>query len=203
MARRKDHTRDELKSMILDAALLILREEGRGSLTVRRIASAIGYVPGTIYNIFPSLDDLHIHISARILDLLHDVVSHPVCADPKRSLVQNLGKMAMLYIRFAETERALWMFLFTEPLSEARFANDLYKDKVDLLFFPLRDLLRMYVPDLSAGECAAHARVLWSSVHGLVFLQATQKMPGSENKRTSRALVDQLLSTYVAGMNAI
>ena len=58
MARRSDHSRDELKALILDCAREIAEEEGLRGLTARRIATEIGYAPGTIYNLFSNLDDL-------------------------------------------------------------------------------------------------------------------------------------------------
>ena len=42
MARRNDHSRDELRRMSLEAAETILAGEGAGALSVRRIAQSIG-----------------------------------------------------------------------------------------------------------------------------------------------------------------
>lgn len=38
--------------MALEAARRIVREEGLGALTARRVAGAIGYSPGTLYLVF-------------------------------------------------------------------------------------------------------------------------------------------------------
>ena len=45
MARRSDHTRDELRRMALDAARAIVEEDGLRGLSTRRLAKAIGYTP--------------------------------------------------------------------------------------------------------------------------------------------------------------
>ena len=45
MARRTDHTREELKDLIINAAWTIIETEGAPGLTARKLASAIGYAP--------------------------------------------------------------------------------------------------------------------------------------------------------------
>jgi hypothetical protein len=52
MARRKDHTRVQLKEMSLLAGQKILQEEGIPSFSARKIAKEIGYTVGTVYNVF-------------------------------------------------------------------------------------------------------------------------------------------------------
>lgn len=67
MARRSDHTRDELRTLILEAAWSIIGQENAEGLTARRVASEIGYAPGTVYNLFESMDDLILNINLRTL----------------------------------------------------------------------------------------------------------------------------------------
>ncbi len=71
MARRKDHSREELKDLILQAAWKIVGAEGYEGLTARRVAAEIGYAPGTIYNLFASMDDLCQQLCGRTLDDLY------------------------------------------------------------------------------------------------------------------------------------
>ena len=68
MARRSDHSREELYALILDSARSIVEEDGFSGLTARRVASSIGYAPGTIYNLFSNLDDLILHLRGKVLD---------------------------------------------------------------------------------------------------------------------------------------
>lgn len=71
MARRSDHSRDELREMALTAAEQIVLENGYESLSARKVASAIGYTVGTLYLVFENLDDLVLQVNARTLDRLH------------------------------------------------------------------------------------------------------------------------------------
>jgi AcrR family transcriptional regulator len=64
MARRSDHSRDELYNLAMTAARDIVRREGMAALTARGLATAIGYSPGTLYNLFDSLDELALQNAA-------------------------------------------------------------------------------------------------------------------------------------------
>jgi len=79
MARRSDHTREELKNLILSSASRIIENEGYSALTVRKIATDIGYTPGTLYNVFQSMDGLTLALNAerveRLLTLLAETQS--------------------------------------------------------------------------------------------------------------------------------
>ena len=56
--------------MFLDAALATTAEQGIEAVTARSLAAAIGYSPGTIYQVFENLDDVVAQLKAAILDQL-------------------------------------------------------------------------------------------------------------------------------------
>ena len=68
MARRKDHSHEQLHTMATDAARELAEEEGLRGITARRIADKIGYSAGTLYNVFENLDDLIVHLNGSTLD---------------------------------------------------------------------------------------------------------------------------------------
>ena len=104
MGRRSDHTREELHELALDAAERIIEEEGLKSLTVRRVASAIGYSHGTLYNVFADLDDLIVHLNGRTLDALYEALKDiPVEGEPEAALMQ----LSKGYIAFSRSHRNL------------------------------------------------------------------------------------------------
>ena len=70
MGRRSTHTPEQLRHLILDAAQAIIETNGLAGLSAREIARRIGYSPGTIYNMFQNLDDVVLHVEARVLDAL-------------------------------------------------------------------------------------------------------------------------------------
>ena len=76
MARRSDHSRDELRKMTLNAAGRIIAERGLDGLSIRGIAQEIGYTSGTLYQLFRNLDDLIIATHILTLQDLHSELLH-------------------------------------------------------------------------------------------------------------------------------
>ena len=70
MGRRSTHTPQQLRELILDAAQDIIQDQGLAGLSAREVARRIEYSPGTIYNMFENLDDVVLHVEARVLDAL-------------------------------------------------------------------------------------------------------------------------------------
>lgn len=198
MARRADHTRDELKQLIIDAAWEIIGKEGINELTARRIAKDIGYVPGTIYNVFTSMDDICLAINARTLDNLYAALNSRKCNDPKRTMIQNLKSMATLYADFSHDNYPYWLLLFTQKLPEERKMLDWYEEKISLLFQPLEQLL---CPLFSGKEkeCSLAARTLWASVHGICSLQETGRIH-IQGKSKTQDMAHCLIENFIAGI---
>ena len=68
MARRNDHSREQIQQMAIAAAISILNEEGLANLSTRKVASEIGYTVGTLYLVFRNLNELLLHVNAATLD---------------------------------------------------------------------------------------------------------------------------------------
>ena len=200
MARRSDHTREELKDAVFKAAWQIISEEGFDALTARHIAKQIGYAPGTIYNLYDSMDDLYLQINAHTLDLLNARLSGFADNQTKAVAAAQMKAMAHSYMDFARDYRAFWLMLFNLKVTIHRPDASWYHEKVDQLFAPLEKLL---VPFYAQGQEKEHkmaARILWSSVHGLCFLQETDKLILMTNQSSVSESVDYLVETFLKGI---
>ena len=201
MGRRSDHTREELKELIVKASQKIIEKQGVEGLTARRIAADIGYAPGTIYNSFASMDDLYLHINERTLDLLYDTLSSKACNDPKKNPIDNMKAMAALYMDFAQEYRPYWLMLFSHKLPEERGSVAWYQEKIDRLFEPLAELLGPFFNDKQSRQKAMAVRVLWASVHGLCLLHETASpLLVSSTKKNTAELADYLIDSFVSGI---
>jgi AcrR family transcriptional regulator len=193
MARRSDHTREELHVMILDAAREIVAQKGFANLTIRRIGEAIGYSSGTLYNVFDDVDDIVLHLNATTLDSLSDeLAAVPVGEDIEAMLIS----LAEGYIRFVETRPHLWGLLFQKP-STRKPRPDWYEERVERSFALLDSALDPVFESGSEEARREAALVLWSGLHGMCTL-ATEGIVLSwdEVRRLSKALV----TNYVAGL---
>ncbi len=209
MARRNDHSREELKELILDAAWDIVAVNGSESLTARGIGKKIGYVPGTIYNIFPSMEVLHLHLNARTMDMLFEKLEKTACKK-NGTFEEKLFQLASSYIRFSEQYQPFWMTLFTTDIQECKKNHSWYEEKIERIFEPLNTILKQYLRGKDARQIEADSYILWSSVHGLVYLWVTGKASyleaGQGQRRSGKKALETairlLISTYVAGISA-
>ncbi len=190
MARRSDHSKDELEELLLASAKRFAERDGLSGIAARRIARDVGYTPGTIYNVFGSLDDLIIRVRADTLDELYvESSSIPMGADP----VDNLKTLALAYASYVLAHPRRWNVIFEHrPRGDA--VPDWYREKV----FRLMALVeRAIAPLFAEGEEKQRlheARVLWSSFHGIVTLEVNRKIGGAE---TVLALTESLIENYV------
>ena len=168
MARRSDHSRDEIKEMALSAALIILEEEGAKGLSARKVASAIGYTVGTLYLVFENIDDLILQVNARTLDRLHERMTRLQAntGDPREYLVQ----LGQVYIRFADEDPHRWAMVFEHRLADDRDLPGWYHEKVMRMFAMVEAGLAPLAGARSPREITQAARALWGGVHGICIL---------------------------------
>lgn len=109
MARRSEHTRQELKQLALEAAIRLASDQGLSGLTARKIATEMGYTPGTLYLIFENLDELILHVNAQTLDDIYELMQAQLqCTDIAR---QGVHQLVDAYMQFATENHGLWSCL--------------------------------------------------------------------------------------------
>ena len=196
MARRSDHSREEIQAMAIQAAIAILSQEGLQGLSTRKVAAAIGYTVGTLYLVFKNLDELILHVNAAALDELRAVMEAELAKD-KHPQAQ-LQAMAHAYLRFAREHFARWSLLFSHRLPEEVELPGWFHDKVRSLFALVAQPLQQINPNLNALEYQQATRVLWSSVHGVCELGLNDKLTlGGEIQ--AEDLIDALVKNYLKG----
>ena len=123
MARRSDHTREELKDLILASATKIIEKEGFSALTARKIASDIGYTPGTLYNVFQSMDGLTLALNGITLEKLLPVLAQSKEVNKDKAPEEIMKAMAREYRDFATTNRERWLMMFKHEISDEESPN--------------------------------------------------------------------------------
>jgi AcrR family transcriptional regulator len=196
MARRSDHSREEIQAMAIEAAIDILNKEGPGSLSTRKVARAIGYTVGTLYLVFKNLDDLILHVNAATLDELQaDLIA---VADDKLEPVDSLKGMALAYFHFAQDHFARWSLLFTHQLADEAEIPEWFDAKVTAVFENVIIPLHEIRPDCDEKTCLQTAREIWSGVHGACDLGLKGKLSlGGEYK--AELMIESLVENYLIG----
>ena len=193
MARRNDHTREELVALTLSTVKEFLAEQPHHELSLRKIANMIGYVPSTLVNVFGNYNLLLLHAVAQTLDELsaeaRDVVEK--CNDPKTALYE----LAYCYHDFAQKYPHRWQLIFAHNMNGDTLPQ-WQSERIDNMTGMLEGLLRVIAPQRTEAENLQASRVLWSGVHGITLLSVDDKFFAS-SPIDGKELIENLLSNYL------
>jgi AcrR family transcriptional regulator len=192
MARRSEHSQEQIREMVLNAAEAIVIEKGLNALTVRKVAVEIGYTVGSIYMVFANMQDLIMHIKLRTLDQLTEQLT----LDTSESAEQQIQALANHYLAFAQQHFNRWQIMFESNLDNKIELPETYQTKIEQLFSPLESLFQQLNPQASAEQVNLIARALWSGVHGIcvLYLNGSLGRIGVENAESAvKLLVDTVI----------
>ncbi|WP_027338913.1 TetR/AcrR family transcriptional regulator [Halonatronum saccharophilum] len=111
---RKEIQQQRMRGYFIEAAKQIVKEEGVGNLTVKKVAHLAGYAPGTLYNYFTDLNQLLFYCVVDFFDdckkeLLKEMKKY---STPKEKSI-NLAKV---YAQFFIENPKIYQLLFLEDL---------------------------------------------------------------------------------------
>jgi AcrR family transcriptional regulator len=203
IAERREREKAALRDTILAAARRILLEEGPAALTMRRIADAIEYSPGTIYLYFESREDIALQLVREGFEKLVAALEPAVSgvADP----VERIRAIGTAYIEFGLNDPETYKLIFME---NAKYVYAVLSPGIrdgeieagDRAF----DFIALAVAQ--AVECGAFrpveprlaAESLWAGLHGALSLHITCPAMISD----IRALTALVQDSMIAGMRA-
>ncbi|MDR1887865.1 MAG: TetR/AcrR family transcriptional regulator [Zoogloeaceae bacterium] len=194
MARRGEHSREEIRQMALDAAEAIVTREGYPGLSTRKVAAAIRYTVGTLYLVFENLDDLTLQVNGRTLDALFDWLR----ARQKTGVAPEQAVLALAnaYVAYAEAETPRWSMLFEYAVQENE-QPEWYQHKLGRVFGLVEAALAPLSHD--AAETQRTARVLWAGVHGICLLKIRQRLNLAGNQDVE-AMTCMLVDNFLRGL---
>jgi len=199
MARRSDHSHEEIREMVLEAAEQIIVEHGHGGLTARKVASEIGYTVGTLYLVFKNIDDLIMHINARTLDRLHQLMTDGEMKN--LTAVEHLMQLGQIYIHFAYCDPHRWALIFEHRPSNDRPTPNWYVKKVMHMFSVVEEALEPLNPHRAKTEITQVACALWAGIHGICILGITRKL-GDVGEDFVQDLARLLMVNYLNGFTS-
>jgi len=173
MARRSEHSQEQIKEMILQAAETIVMEEGFVALKVRKIAMEIGYTVGSIYMVFDNMADLIMHIKGRTLDKIIDQLNQAIYGQDAEN---NIRQLAKSYLLFAQQNYNCWSMIFEHRLTEDDVVPEWYQQKVEQVFGLIETQFKKLSLERTEEQSSLAARALWGGVHGICTLSLTGKL---------------------------
>ena len=167
--QRRKQQKEDLRQMILEAALELFEEQGYEKFSLRQVAEAIGYTPTTIYLYFKNKDDL-----------LFQTVADGFRAFGE-ALQAGYNKSTEPYTRFLEIGRAYIKFGLEHPvhyrlmfMQRGEFLYQTGKDcepvidSFGILKQALQDCVNAGLLEKNALD--VYANTAWAFVHGIVSL---------------------------------
>lgn len=196
MARRSDHSREEIIAMAVSWIKEQLRSGSIGQLSLRQVAKAIGYSPGTLINQFGSYSMLLLHVNAQTLDELSKSMEWAVSEvkQPKAKLLA----MANAYLNFALENPNAWRLIFEHRLDETETLPDWQMSRINQLFERVKTELASINTQNNEQSLEEAARVIWSGVHGISFLAIEDKL-FQPMDLVHEHLVKSLIENYLHG----
>ena len=202
MARRSDHSREEIRQMALNAAESIVAAEGYKGLSARKVATAIDYTVGTLYLVFENLEDIVLQVNGRTLDALYEWlrarrITGAKDADARVSLLA----LADAYIAYAETETPRWNMLFEYVAEQGNELPDWYLVKLSKVFGLAEAALKPLANHRTELEIQQASRVLWAAVHGICTLKIRHRMDlvgGQSAGEMAQMMIDNFLQGFQA-----
>jgi len=191
MARRSDHTKEQLELIIIDAGWNIIKKEGFSNFSARGIAKEIGYSVGTVYNIYGSHDNLILHINARTLDHWYEEIVKTL----KNKDNADIYVLAEQYINYSREHYNEWMALFEHNMGRDENVPEWYMEKMNRFFRIIEDML-MPLAKNNKEEATKIAKVIWAGIHGICILSLSKKLElvgAGSPKELARSFIENYL----------
>ncbi|CAG9295432.1 TetR/AcrR family transcriptional regulator [Celerinatantimonas diazotrophica] len=196
MARRNDHSREQLKELALIAGEELIDKQGLSALSTRKIANQIGYSVGTLYLIFNNLDDLCWHINARSMAKLDELLSRNIGSEHQQTPSATLKIVADSYLDFAARWPNRWTLMFEHHTNDEISTPQWLNDAIEKLFGYVTEPLKALNPHASEASLTLATRSLWCAIHGIAALNAQGKLFLTDINQ--EPLVNDLLTRYLS-----
>ncbi|MBB5623083.1 AcrR family transcriptional regulator [Pedobacter cryoconitis] len=168
ISERKEREREEMKTMITTAAMKMFLEDGYAKTSIRNIADAIEYSPGTIYLYYKDKDELLFEVQAQAyLKLLEAFKQNITSTD----LLERLEQLGKTYVSFGLANPELYdlMFIIRAPTNVDETVHG--HNGHATLTYTISLIEECIQADLLIFKDANQAALqIWSMAHGLVSL---------------------------------
>jgi len=193
VARRADHTKEELTEMVIVAARELIVEEGIANLSARSLSRRIGYTPGTLYNHFRDLDDIVTAVNARtIAGVAEAFVGARRSSDPRKML----HNYADAFVGFIESNPHLWEALFEFKRAEGIAVPEWYRRNIEALAETIAPCFKTIRPAATNAQAAEAGKLIFASIHSVSSLQNSGRLALLLDRDT-HSIVHELVDIHI------
>ena len=201
-ATRRQARRAARQVAFLDAAQLILENEGPQALTIARLARDVDVAVGSLYRYFDSKDALEAALQVRAIEAFAPVLqAHLDQAPDPRAAVHAIHTA---WRSFSEQAPALFA-LADQSLSKPEHTlSDEAALKVEQALQALLATCDRVLDDaveaglLAPGETRLRTLALWAAVHGIAHFRKRDRIlpPEHHSERVATVLIEGLLAGW-------
>lgn len=191
MARRWEHTPEELKNLAIQAGYELIQERGFQAFSARAVAAKMGYTVGTLYHVFGDLDTFILHINARTLDEWYEEEVKGIPKKPE----QRARYFAHSYYKYAKANYNRWLALFEHRMQNDAPIPEWYIPKMMRMFALIGEAVMPHVGN-DPKKAEKLAKLLWASVHGISTLALDGKLT-QVGAGTPEKMIDDLITLAV------
>jgi AcrR family transcriptional regulator len=197
---RREREREEIRTLILDAARELFASEGVDAVTMRRIAERIEYSPTAIYFHFRDKDallaelcDCDFRTFAQGFNLIAQI------ADP----VERLQAAGYAYVDFGLKHPSHYRLMFMTPKNAEAKSIEKGNPEEDAYAFLKTIVTELMATgrlrdDLTDPDLAS--QVIWSAIHGVVALEIAKCTDAWVDWRPVEERTRQVVTMIVRGL---
>ncbi len=173
MARRADHSREELAKLVIESAEKLISEHGIEDFSARALSREIGYTAGTLYHHFRDLDDIVTQVNARTLSSLAEAFAGASHAEDPRQMLHNY---ADAFLDFIKVKRNLWNALFEFKRQPGVPVPEWYVQAIAGLIRIIARCFHDIRPDLDQTIAARSGQLVFASIHSVSSLESSGRL---------------------------
>ena len=196
MARRSDHSRDELAALVVQAARKIVIEEGAEAVTMRKMGAMVGYAPGSIYNAVGDLDAVHREVNALTLRDMAEQLEGVLAAHQPGKIECALA-IAEHYVEFVTRNPRLWAALLARPPLPGEPVPDSYAAPRARLI----EIVAIAIAPLftEAAERQRAVVALWAALQGVAALASGGNYQFIARDLSPKDIARSIVRRYLTG----
>ena len=197
---RRQREKEDLRQRIVEAARELFLEEGYDRVTVRRIADAVEYAPGTIYLYFEDKDQIFLEIcEASFGELVERFRALGEADDPLERVRAGLRA----YIQYGIDNPQAYELLFVMKTGVSEHRKDREGGKGhEALQYLVSGVMEGQRRGLVRQDDPVHlALALWAAAHGITHLVIDRDF-GQEDGHADHCqeIIDLLLEVQIEGL---
>ena len=204
----------EIRKKLIDITVGLMDKGGIEAVKARPLAKEVGISVGTIYNMFGSIDGLVQEANAQILEQFATVALSAIAdkqdewtqgqtsgkLDTASSMRARLLTIAESYMKFVEQNESRWqaMLAYNQTRS-VDILSETYDQQQGDLFKWLGSTIENTELGATDEKRRMVARMLWSSVHGIVVLNYIGQA-NEESRAYTWEQIETFVETFVQGV---